>query len=191
MECNHDELKRMTVEKTFKGEIFTTTGDVCVKCGSEIWTNQMSSDFHEWLKDLKFDNTVQYTISNSAHGLFEGFMKLIHCNDYSKFIRAVIAVMNERLSDSECNAVFSEIMELDDYKKLESEPASVSKKVRITNAKTYYDFTVWCDVMGMSESEMIRTYLLLMLIMTKNTNQKFADFWNSYFKQYIDFILAA
>lgn len=191
MECTHENMTIKTIKKEFEGHIFKTKGQVCVDCGSELWDNKISFEFHTWLQNLKFENTKQYLVSENTSLLLNELMQQIYCKDESKFIRAMIIVMNANLDNPECNEMFRQIMETEDYKRLESEKSSVKKKVRITNAKTMYDFTVWSKLMGLTTSEMIRTELMLTLVMCKNTHEKFAEFWNMHFKKSIELILAS
>lgn len=191
MECNHKNIKNTTLTKEFQGNTFKIEGLYCSDCGGEIWNKEMSKSFHNWLVTLEFDNTKQYSLSEDTNVVLQEFMKNINCEDEGQLVRSIIAVMNARLNNKICESVFQEIMESEDFKKLEEGKLDISKKVRITKAKTFYDFEVWRDIAGMKDSEMIRTEIMLILVMSKRKNAKFAKFWDEHFKEYLDIALSA
>lgn len=191
MTCNHKNVEKKILKRSFKDNTFKIEGMICNDCGGEIWDSEMNNKFHSWLINLEFDNIKQYSLSDNVNVLLKEFMNQIHCEDEGQLVRSIIAVMNARLSNKECNSIFNDVMDSEDFKQLETDKLTISKKVRITKVNTLYDFEVWRDIAGLSDSEMIRTQIMIILVMSKNKNTKFSEFWDNHFKDYLAISLAS
>lgn len=189
--CEHINLKKTSVTKKFLGHTFSGEGRKCSDCGAVLWDNKLSQDFNVWLKNLDIDNQKQYVLSDVANNFLQEFVKQNSCKDESSLVRSIIAVMNSKMSEPSYNEMFAEIMASKEFKQLEGLPATISKKVRITNPKSLYDLENWKEITGMNDSEFIRTSIMIVLIMSTQVNTKFAEFWREQFKTYLDVAFAA
>ena len=190
-ECAHENIIKKRITRTFLDHKFSTEGRGCSACGASLWDDKVSDRFYTWLNNLKINNQRQYKLSERTDKLLKKFGEQYHCKDESKLIRAIIAVMNSKLSSPEYNAIFGELMVSADFKSLDAEPTNISKKVRITSPKSLYDLENWKDINHLNDSELIRNYIMIILVASKQTNSKFADFWNNQVKGYLEVALAA
>lgn len=189
--CEHVNLKKVVVTKKFLDHTFSGKGLRCTDCGAVLWDNKLNQDFNTWLKNLDVDNQKQYMLSEVTNKFLQEFVNQNSCKDESSLVRSIIAVMNSKMSEPTYNDMFAEIMASDDFKQLEEGPATIAKKVRITNPKSLYDLEGWKEITGMNDSEFIRTSIMIVLVMSKQVNNKFAEFWHEHFKSYLEIAFAA
>ncbi len=189
--CDHKNLKKGTVTKKFLSHTFKAEAQICKDCGAELWDNKLNAKFQNWLKDLDVENQKQYKVSKSTDLLMKEFGSHFNCTDESKLVRSIIAVLNKKLSNPIYNNIFNEILDSEDFKRLKQEPLTLTKKVRITNPKSLYDIENWKEILDLNDSEFIRTYIVLILVIKKQVNNKFAKFWNCYIKDDLEMVLAA
>lgn len=189
--CDHKNLKKGTVTKKFLDHTFKTEAQICKDCGAELWDNKLNAKFQSWLNDLDVENQKQYKVSKTTDILMKELGSQFHCTDESKLVRSIIAVLNKKLSNPTYNNIFNEVLDSEDFKRLKQEPLTLTKKVRITNPKSLYDIENWKEILGLNDSEFIRTYIVLILVINKQVNNEFAKFWNSYIKDDLEMVLAA
>ena len=188
--CNHENIESKEIKRSFLSHEFTTQGNVCRDCGAELWDNTVHSAFHNWLNNLEIENQKQYNISESTQALLKKLGEQFYCSDESKLVRSIITVVSKKLSNPKYNNLFNTIMESSDFKSLIGEPHNIHKKVRITNPKSLYDYENWKEILDFNDSEFIRTFIVLILVV-KQVNNEFSNFWESEIREALEMVLAA
>lgn len=189
--CNHKNTETKKIKRSFLSHEFTTNGKACKECGAELWDNIVHSSFHNWLNNLEIDNQKQYKISENTQALLKKLSEQFYCNDESKLVRSIITVVSKKLSNKRYNKLFNSLMESPDFRSLSEETHNVSKKVRITNPKSLYEYENWKEILDFNDSEFIRTLIVLVLVINKQVNNEFSQFWENEIKEALEMVLAA
>lgn len=176
--CEHIHTVESVINKEVLGHKFSGKTLVCQDCQAELWSNNLTAEYNNWLSSLNIKPRVQFKMSQLADQCLEEVLNRFPGSNKAIFIRAMIMVYMLILKEGpKANEILNQIYD-SHYFHTFIEDQNVKMFQTDVKPLLYFDIQSWGKSFDLKPNEFSAESFYLMMALCVSEDENLKEFWN-------------